>query len=488
MKFKVGDKVRIKSLDWYNTFKDEDGVVDCGLWCFDKKMSRFCGKIVTICESDDMFDWYRIREENDSHIRYNNNMIECLVERNGKTYPYKVGDKVVYEDDNDIVVISEIIWDDTVGDIFYNVKKIDEDDCFLCPPELLKPYKETNMNKKLAIKGHSTRGKEVIELLEMLGGNTFNSCMKIAYSNRVYYIGNNNAITWDYIGPEEIDKYEIFTLEEFLEKYPFKVGDKVFLYDNITEGCVTGMKWEENTVKYCVYTSAESWCDVKELLKWNALDLVERHYGEQCEEMLKDITLKHLYELGMENIKKEKVRRMDIEDASFILNYMILPNKVNDELEYKIPDGYEITEVSKDTVFIKPIKPQYPKTYKECCDVLLIPPYYNLRYHTYEHCYNEYATSNTLLSLQDKLNTLGKLLICRDAYWTILGEEMGLGKPWEPDLENEELYCIQNYNKQIIKSKTNTAFNKILIFPTEEMRDAFFEDFKDLIEQCKKLL
>lgn len=80
MKYKAGDKVKIKSLEWYNTFKDEDGVVDCGQWYFDKKMSRFCGKIVTICESDDMFNWYRIREENDSHIRYNNNMIECLVE------------------------------------------------------------------------------------------------------------------------------------------------------------------------------------------------------------------------------------------------------------------------------------------------------------------------------------------------------------------------------------------------------------------------
>ena len=80
MKYKVGDKVKIKSLDWYNTFKDERGVVDCGQWYFDKKMSRFCGKIVTICESDDMFNWYRIREENNSHIRYNNNMIEGLAD------------------------------------------------------------------------------------------------------------------------------------------------------------------------------------------------------------------------------------------------------------------------------------------------------------------------------------------------------------------------------------------------------------------------
>ena len=80
MKYKVGDKVKIKSLEWYNTFKDDEGVVDCGQWYFDKKMSRFCGKIVTICESDDMFNWYRIREENDSHIKYNNNMIEGLAD------------------------------------------------------------------------------------------------------------------------------------------------------------------------------------------------------------------------------------------------------------------------------------------------------------------------------------------------------------------------------------------------------------------------
>ena len=59
---------------------------------------------------------------------------------------FKVGDKAVYKDDNNIVVINEIKWDNNVGDIFYNVKRIDENDCFLCPPELLKPYKETNMN------------------------------------------------------------------------------------------------------------------------------------------------------------------------------------------------------------------------------------------------------------------------------------------------------------------------------------------------------
>lgn len=41
--------------------------------------------------------------------------------------------------------------------------------------------------------------------------------------------------------------------------------------------------------------------------------------------------------------------------------------------------------------------------------------------------------------------------------------------------------------KSIIKG-IKQAGNKILAFPTAEMRDAFFEDFKELIEQCKELL
>ena len=44
MKHKVGDKVRIKSLDWYNENKDINGYI-CG---FTPKMSEYCGKTATI--------------------------------------------------------------------------------------------------------------------------------------------------------------------------------------------------------------------------------------------------------------------------------------------------------------------------------------------------------------------------------------------------------------------------------------------------------
>ena len=125
------------------------------------------------------------------------------------------------------------------------------------------------MSQKLAIRGHSTRGKEVIEILEMMGGKNIHK-YDVIRDDYVYFLSEKGSILA--IPHCNIHLFDcvIFTLEEFLEKYPFKVGDKVFLYDNITEGCVTGMKWDEGTVKYCVYTSAECWCDVKELLKWNA--------------------------------------------------------------------------------------------------------------------------------------------------------------------------------------------------------------------------
>ena len=140
MKFKVGDKVKIKSLDWYNTFKDDEGVVDCGQWWFDKEMSRFCGKIVTICGVDDMFNWYSISEEKDPHTKYNNNMIECLVERNGKTYPYKIGDRVILKGNNRCATITDLKYN-SWGNLTYYIKIDNDKDISVdYPTNLLLPY------------------------------------------------------------------------------------------------------------------------------------------------------------------------------------------------------------------------------------------------------------------------------------------------------------------------------------------------------------
>ena len=67
---------------------------------------------------------------------------------------------------------------------------------------------------------------------------------------------------------------------------------------------------------------------------------------------------------------------------------------------------------------------------------------------------------------------------------------MGLGKPWKPDWsdKNELKYCIENIYNKGIHYDVLVHTQKILAFPTYEMRDAFYENFKELIEQCKELL
>ena len=51
MKYKIGDKVRIKSLEWYNENKKANGISG-GVYvddnCFVNEMTEHCGKILTI--------------------------------------------------------------------------------------------------------------------------------------------------------------------------------------------------------------------------------------------------------------------------------------------------------------------------------------------------------------------------------------------------------------------------------------------------------
>ena len=76
MRYNVGDKVRIKSLDWYNENKDEYGYIDCGSRAFFTKMSNWCGKIATIkeiCKTN----CYHLEEYD---FDWTDEMIEGLVE------------------------------------------------------------------------------------------------------------------------------------------------------------------------------------------------------------------------------------------------------------------------------------------------------------------------------------------------------------------------------------------------------------------------
>ena len=144
--------------------------------------------------------------------------------------------------------------------------------------------------------------------------------------------------------------------------------------------------------------------------------------------------------------------------------------------EIKLPEGYIFKDengniINTTKIVLEKKKKEYPKTYEECCKVL------DWNHRDYDRVGYE---SELLCKFQ-------VLLLCRDAYWKIAGEEMGLEKPWKNN-DCEIVYGICRDRGNIVKRDDYFGATHAFEFPIREMRDAFYENFKDLIKICKELL
>lgn len=283
----------------------------------------------------------------------------------------------------------------------------------------------------LAVQGHATRGNEVIDLLEMLGGeNRFQR--EGNNKDRFYYIDKNRHIQTT-CGALS---YTLFDLEQFEKEFPYKVGDKV-LSHNKWEGIIIGMEWSNDDIVYHIrentgYISHQS---VNELQPY----------------------------------KEETMEEINISRIGFN----------GDKARLILSDGYEF-KVEDDEFFVIKKKPKYPKNFEECCDILCVPND------------KQYVEVDNPVFPNKLIESFTKLLICRNAYWKIIGEELDLDKPWEPKFGKYIHYSINFYLYKdgfvLHKREYYSSDNLILVFPTEEMRDAFYDNFSDLIEKCKELL
>ena len=309
----------------------------------------------------------------------------------------------------------------------------------------------------LVLKGHATRGKEVINLLEMLGANRLG--YKDTFVGFYYYIECGAICSSD-----EYPTYAtIFTLEEFLEKYPYKVGDEVLSY-NKWVGVIESMEWYRGEVLYhvrernnCLSSeTVEHLQYYKDTKVMNKEETTEKNQPPKTQAEVDKYLQEHSIKNGMNVIDIETCLETD---------------------GLKLPENVVINSKGIGSIqFIQWYeKPQYPKTYEECCKIL-------------DWNHRDYDRVGYKSDLLCKLQVL---LLCRDAYWEIAGEEMGLDKPWEPDWgENDGgyRYCIRNQSNKIVLSNEWLGENYILSFPTEEMRDEFYDNFKELIDKCKELL
>ena len=412
------------------------------------------------------------------------------------------------------------------------------------------------MFKKLAIKGHPTRGKEVIELLKMVGGNNIhNFSGDNSYAYYVFIKGCQNEIrAGEYIfGDEDMC---LFALDEFLEKFPFKVGDFVRIPEYESEVRICKMKWTSfSDIDYLVYRNDdEEWYTAYELLEYNDNPIKTRDckkcglgfgsvrcFDKDCPH---NTPKPKSYAVGLKDgkviecgVNKENVMNeikplfkdgdvvklkgcpdknlfwivMDVVKDGYIFNdgkkysfdvqhhYEKSNIKVinmtketitpapditanitdKNNCDIACPDGYEFYDMNENLigtkVMMRPKKPAYPKltNLTECKEILGEKDMYQ-------------GVSGYKGEL---LTNFQCLLIFRDTYLKIAGEELGLGKPWEPDWTDnyQKKFTICYYQGEI--SLTNGSnVHRILAFPTAEMRDTFYENFKKLIEQCKELL
>ena len=302
---------------------------------------------------------------------------------------------------------------------------------------------------KLAIKGHVTRGKEVIQLLEMLGGKSKGNLN--GYNDDLYYyIATNGLIYGSDIEYEELCcKYTLFTLEEFENKFPYKVEERVTHKCNnalLETQVITNMRWDSGDECVIYYLDNYDIIKVEDILYRIDFheDNISTIQGEGTE---------------YENIK---VAYLSINDKEYA-----------DEIEVNLGDDYEY-KFEMNRLYILKKKPKYPKDYEECCDILgrIYPITDDVEWYKWE-----------------LIKKFQRLIVCRDAYWKIAGEQMGLNKKWEPDWSNgeETKFCIYT-TQNMISLDLFGVDNRILAFPSEEMRDAFFENFRNLIEQCKCFL
>ena len=160
---------------------------------------------------------------------------------------------------------------------------------------------------KIAIQGHPTRGKEVIQILESLGGRNIGDYLGTR-SNKYYYLDpclNISATSIRYNFKES----EIFTLEEFEEQFPFKIGDRVKTASGKI-GTVIQLIPGDNQPYYIKSNSGDCWCKPQAMQIYKemernvtlTLDKAKEWYNKGGE--LREIALQAFTELELNSLPK----------------------------------------------------------------------------------------------------------------------------------------------------------------------------------------
>lgn len=147
-----------------------------------------------------------------------------------------------------------------------------------------------------------------------------------------------------------------------------------------------------------------------------------------------------------------------------------------------LPDGWEIDKVEGNEIILKESEEEFPKTWEECMErveglerIERNGSISNIIYNSEVHFDHE---SDIPKGLGKPMLALCQLLVCREVY----------RQGWKPDWDDKKAkYVIGCEYNNIYKDKMYNL-QSLLSFQSEEVRDKFIENFRDLIEEAKELI
>lgn len=290
---------------------------------------------------------------------------------------------------------------------------------------------------KIAIQGHPTRGKEVIQILESLGGKNTSNWHGNGNARDGFFIDNDGIIRFSDL-PEG---YKLYTLEEFEKEFPFKIGDK------ITNGCeeyfIIDIDLNACVLNYKIRTSLGS-------VFWIRTCDLTAHQYKQVKEMKEERNITLTLDKAKEWYKK----------------------------------GGELKEVALQAYSEEELNPR-PRSWEEFCEKCPVK-----LGETYIDGSSRFITSNLRIrhflygknicpskkSAEAHLAMI-QLEQLRNCWWN----------GWKPEWNNCEKYVIK-FEKNDLIVFTARRIHAFLVFPTREMAEEFLKCFRDLIEKAGDLI
>ena len=152
------------------------------------------------------------------------------------------------------------------------------------------------------------------------------------------------------------------------------------------------------------------------------------------------------------------------------------------EMKIQAPEGYEIDKEKStfEKIVFKKTENELPKSWEE---LHMIKGWFvenGSRIHEFENCFTISKNRNLFPTKEEAEACLALAQLCqlRDRY----------NDGWKPDWDDGgEKHCVYFHDNEINSAYTYSS-HRVLTFKTQELRDKFLENFKDLIETAKPLL